>query len=57
VTVFRDAARASFISLPVVSSAEKEASGNLSLITIFFLILLVGVLVIAFTLFMRSRLK
>jgi hypothetical protein len=57
VTVFRDAVRASFLSLPVVSSAEKEASKNFSLVMIFFLLLLVVVLVIAFTLFMRSRLK
>ncbi|MDP2915061.1 MAG: CocE/NonD family hydrolase, partial [Candidatus Aminicenantes bacterium] len=57
VTVFRDAARASFVSLPVVSSAEKEAMGKFSLVTIFFLLLLVVILVIAFTLFMRLRLK
>ena len=57
VTVYRDAARASYVSLPVVSSSEKEAAAKFSLVTIFFPLFVIIVLVIAFTLFMRSRLK
>jgi putative CocE/NonD family hydrolase len=57
VSVYRDAAHPSSISLPVVSSTEKEAMGKYSLVTIFFLTLVIIVLVIAFTLFVRARMR
>jgi len=57
VTIYRNAGHASYVSLPVVSSSEKEAEKKFSLTAILVLVILIVVCVIAFTLFMRARLK
>lgn len=56
VTIFRNAEHASYINLPVVSSTEKQTAQKFSVL-ILVLVALIAVLVIAFTMFMRARLK
>ena len=55
VTVYRNAAHASFVSLPIASSSEVESTAKFSLVSVFFLVLIIIIVVIAFTLFVRSR--
>ena len=57
VTVYRNSAHMSLVSLPIASTSEVETTARFSLISIFFIVLVIIVLVIAFTLFMRSRMK